>query len=59
MAKGFLSRLAGQKTLYVVNNLKRFRANGEARKHVGMSSITADLADADIAAISLYLANLQ
>lgn len=51
-------RLAGQQKVYLMTNLKRFRDGSPERKHTGMSSITADLADTEIEALAQYLTSL-
>jgi cytochrome c553 len=51
--------LAGQQAEYLVRTLKRFRGGSNMRGHPTMASVTANLTDAEIESLSLYLSSLH
>ncbi|MCP4285197.1 MAG: c-type cytochrome [Gammaproteobacteria bacterium] len=57
--QGAIPRLHGQNPNYIVTNLIRFRDKGPTRAHAGMSAITRNLKDAEIEALSVFLATLS
>ncbi len=64
--EGF-ARIAGQKPVYVINTLKRFRANaneqinvlGTKRSSARMEQVTQNLTDSDIENLAAYIASLK